>query len=60
MADLEMLVSVDHQIPRNVHKIVFITIRGGRVRTKILILYTSVALSSEVLLVPVSKNVVKI
>lgn len=22
MADLEMLVSVDHQIPRNVHKIV--------------------------------------
>ena len=59
MADLEMLVSVDHQIPRNVHKIVFITIRGSRVRTKILILYTSVALSSEVLLLPVSKNVVK-
>ena len=68
MAGLESLVSEDHQIPENVHKIVFITIRGSRVRTmkfivfitKILYTYTSVASSSEVLLLPVSKNVVKV
>ena len=68
MAGLESLVSGDHQIPENVHKIVFITIRGSGVRTmkfivfitKILYTYTSVALSSEVLLLPVSKNVVKV